>query len=110
MRRRRRRQHQCVCCGFWLLLCCLCPVPSLFLVHVGLQVSAPAVVEEEAEILDLDAIFRRTTEEPALYWLPLTEEQAAARAAAKAKPSDVGQNNGKGPQQNGSVTDVKARP
>jgi len=71
---------------------------------------APAVVEEEADVLDLDAIFRRTTEEPALYWLPLTEEQAAARAAAKAKPSSDAAQNDKGPQQNGSVTDVKARP
>ncbi len=115
------RASQCVAEGedstsasaviFWRLLCCLCYVLGMCRADMrALQAPAPAVMEEEADVLDLDAIFRRTTEEPALYWLPLTEEQAAARAAAKAKPSsDVAQND-KGPQQNGSVTDVKARP
>ena len=68
------------------------------------------MVEEEEDVLDLDVIFRKTAEEPALYWLPLTEEQAMARAAAKAKSSSDAAQNGKIPQQNGSVEDVKARP
>ena len=70
---------------------------------------APEVVEEVPEVLDLDAIFRKTMTEPELYWLPLTEEQAAARAAAKAKASSDAAPNDKGPQLNGSATDVKAR-
>jgi hypothetical protein len=70
---------------------------------------APAVEDEAEDVLDLDAIFRKTTTEPALYWLPLTEEEAAARAAAKAKPDVEAANSAKGPQLNGSLTDVKTR-
>ena len=65
--------------------------------------------EAEDEVLDLDAIFRKTTTEPALYWLPLTEEEAAARAAAKSKPSVEAAGSAKGPQLNGSASDVKTR-
>lgn len=33
------------------------------------------------EPLTLDDLFRKTETKPALYWLPLTEQQAADRAA-----------------------------
>ena len=45
---------------------------------------APAAPEEEAP-LELDALFRATAALPKLYWLPLTAEEAAARAAKLAK-------------------------
>lgn len=32
----------------------------------------------------LDELFRKTEAKPMLYWLPLTEEQIAAKKAAKA--------------------------
>ena len=64
-------------------------------------------MDEPEELLDLDAIFRKTTAEPPLYWLPLTEEEAVARAAAKSKPFTEAAGSAKIPQLNGSVTDTK---
>lgn len=50
----------------------------------GHRMQAPAV---EAPVLDLDQLFRKTAAEPVLYWLPLTEEEAAKRAEARKKPA-----------------------
>ncbi len=33
----------------------------------------------------LDDLFRKTATKPWLYWLPLTDQQAAEKAAARAK-------------------------
>ena len=46
--------------------------------------AAPAALEEETP-LELDALFRATASLPKLYWLPLTAEESAARAAKLAK-------------------------
>jgi apoptotic chromatin condensation inducer in the nucleus len=40
--------------------------------------------EAEEEVKSLDDLFRKTKAKPPLYWLPLTEEQVAARKAKQA--------------------------
>ena len=44
------------------------------------------------EAIDLEKLFKRTETQPMLYWLPMTQEQAEARAATKAaKEASVAQ-------------------
>ncbi len=39
---------------------------------------------QEEKVFNLDDLFRKTTVTPALYWLPLTDEQVAEKEAALA--------------------------
>lgn len=40
-------------------------------------------MEAAVQALDLAKVFRLTKQQPGLYWLPLSEEQRAAKADAK---------------------------
>ena len=45
----------------------------------------------------LDTLFKKTTTQPKLYWLPLTEAQAAARIAEQAADAGTQLQAGNGP-------------
>ncbi|KAF6036362.1 ACIN1 [Bugula neritina] len=53
----------------------------------GRRESAKEVTEEKAPVVSLDDLFRKTTTEPAIYWLPLTDEKIEQKAKEREERS-----------------------
>ncbi|KAI3842340.1 hypothetical protein MKW98_026130 [Papaver atlanticum] len=53
--------------------------------HVSLPPSPPLPRDEDPPIVTLDDLFRKTTSTPRIYYLPLSEEQVAAKLARQGR-------------------------
>ncbi|KAI3911544.1 hypothetical protein MKW92_052413 [Papaver armeniacum] len=53
--------------------------------HVSLPPPPPLPQEEDPPIVTLDDLFRKTTSTPRIYYLPLSEEQVAAKLARQSR-------------------------
>ncbi|CAK8534856.1 unnamed protein product [Lathyrus sativus] len=63
------------------------PTASVNSVPTRERLPSPPPLPEKVEppIVTLDDLFRKTTATPRIYWLPLSEEQVAAKLAAQGK-------------------------
>ncbi|KAF6034591.1 hypothetical protein EB796_007104 [Bugula neritina] len=50
-------------------------------------IESKEVTEEKAPVVSLDDLFRKTTTEPAIYWLPLTDEKIEQKAKEREERS-----------------------